>query len=65
MDEKDPSRLFKDVPDDDYKLAVDTLLALREKYPTYRDDQLLMYTLARLLPSRKPRKGRLVIDVVF
>ena len=45
IDEKDGSRLFKDVDTKVFAAKMRELIALREAHPGYRDDQLLMYML--------------------
>jgi hypothetical protein len=45
--EKPASRLFQDVPQESYAVAFSRLQELRQQYPNYRDDELLIYLLAK------------------
>lgn len=59
-EEKDGSKLFKEVAEEVYAAAMRDLRAMREAFPSYRDDQLLM----RLLCLRMANRPTPVEEVV-
>lgn len=46
---KDKSSLFRYIDDSVYEKVYNKLVALRTKYPSYRDDQLLMFMLCNAI----------------
>lgn len=48
---KDKSKLFKNIDEHTYTSVYKGLVKLRKDNPAYRDDQLLMYMLCKLVHS--------------